>query len=108
MLNKLISVIMSFVISLTGIVYSSINNMIDAVSEFVFGIPYSIEAIKDDFFSDIDASDIETIDEDKGFVNDKIAVFLNPDISFSEKLSFFNRSCFSQSRYIFFGKAFVF
>ncbi|MBQ2847454.1 MAG: S8 family serine peptidase [Clostridia bacterium] len=90
MLNKIISVIMSFAISLTGMVYSSINDMIDAVSEFIFGIPCSIEAIKDDFFSDIDASDIETVDEDKGFVNDKIAVFLNPDISFSEKLSFFN------------------
>lgn len=92
MFNKIISVIMSYIISITGLAYTSFNGMMDALSELVFGLPYSAEAIKDDFLGTLTDSDVEAIDGETGFINDKIAVFINSDISFREKLAFFNGS----------------
>lgn len=92
MLNKVISVIMAYVISITGFVYSSFNGMIDSLSEMIFGLPYSAEAVKDDFFSSITYNDIESLDGENGYINDKIAVFISPDASFSDKIAFFS-SC---------------
>ncbi len=90
MLNRIVSVIMSLVISVTGIVYSSFNGMIDSLSEMIFGIPYSAEAIKADFFDGICEDDIETVDGENGYINNKIAVFISNKTSFKEKLAFFN------------------
>lgn len=92
MLNRIISAIMSLVISITGIAYSSFNGMIDSLTEMIFGIPYSAEAIKADFFSDITMGDIETEDGKNGYINNKIVVFINQETSFADKLGFFN-SC---------------
>ncbi len=92
MLNRIIALIMSYVISVTGFMYSSVNGLIDSVSELVFGLPYSAEAIKADFFGSITKNDIETIDFENGYVNNKIAVFINPETSFRDKLKFFNSS----------------
>lgn len=90
MLNRIISAIMSLVISLTGIAYSSFNGMVDSVSEMIFGIPYSAEAIKADFFSSITENDLETDDGENGYINNKIIVFINDKTSFGDKLAFFN------------------
>lgn len=92
MLNRIIAFIMSYVISVTGFMYSSFNGLIDSVSELVFGLPYSAEAIKADFFGNITENDIETIDSENGYVNNKIAVFINSETSFKDKLAFFNSS----------------
>ncbi len=92
MLNRIIALIMSYVISVTGFIYGSVNGIIDSVSELVFGLPYSAEAIKDDFFSGITDADIEAGDAENGYVNNKIAVFVNPEASFKNKLSLFNTS----------------
>lgn len=92
MLNKIISVIMSYIISITGLAYTSFNGIMDSLSELVFGLPYSASSIKDDFFDTLTDSSVESIDDETGFVNDKIAVFVKSDISFREKLAFFNSS----------------
>ncbi len=92
MLNRIIALVMSYVISITGFMYSSVNGLIDSVSELVFGLPYSAEAIKSDFFGSITEKDIENLDSENGFVNNKIAVFVNPKTSFKDKLTFFNTS----------------
>ena len=92
MLNKIISVIMSYVISITGLAYTSFNGMMDSLTELVFGLPYSTQAVKDDFLSRITSDDIDTVDDETGFVNDKIAVFVNPETSFRDRLAFFNGS----------------
>lgn len=92
MLNKIISVIMAYIISITGLAYTSFNGIVDSISELVFGLPYSASSIKDDFFDTLTDSSIESIDGETGFVNDKIAVFVKSDISFREKLAFFNGS----------------
>lgn len=92
MLNKIISVIMSYVISVTGLAYTSFNGIMDSLSELVFGLPYSASSIKDDFFDTLTDDSVDTIDGETGFVNDKIAVFVKSDISFREKLAFFNSS----------------
>ncbi len=91
MINRVVSVIMSFLISITGTVYSSVNRLIDSVSELLYGIPYSVEAIKDDFFGDIDDGDVVALDDSSGFVKDKLVVFLKHGTSFSEKNSFFKK-----------------
>ena len=72
MLNRIIAVFMSAVISVTGMVYSAVNNIIDSVSELFFGIPYTAEAIKADFFSDIEESDVIQIEENNVIIDDKL------------------------------------
>lgn len=92
MLTKIISVIMSFILPVTGFFYTSLNNVIDSVSEMIFGIPYTVEAIKADFFSEIEDNDIVAVDENSGFVEDLIAVFIDEDLSFSEKINLFGKT----------------
>lgn len=87
--NKIVSLIMSVLISMTGYVYTSFNGMLDSMSELVFGLPYSTQAIKDGFLNDIGDSNVEKLENDIGYVNDKIIVFLRSDATFFEKLSFF-------------------
>ncbi len=92
MLNKFIALVMSFLIPLTTFASNAINGALDAVTENLFGIPYSINAVKDDFFRDIDDSDVVPTSKNLGYINDKIMVFINPDASFMDKLNFFNSS----------------
>lgn len=87
MLNRIIAVFMSAVISLTGMIYSAVNSIIDSAAELIFGIPYTAEAIKADFFSDMDESDVIQIDDNNGIIDDKLVVFLNPDLGFIKKMN---------------------
>lgn len=89
MFVKFISVVMSVVMTVSSFVFSSVSNIADAISEMLFGIPYTQEAIDSDFFSDIDASDIVLIDENSGFIRDKIIVFIDSQAEFSDKIDFF-------------------
>ncbi len=86
MFTKLISLIMSVVMAASSFVYSSFNDIIDAVSELVFGIPYTAEAIKADFFSEIENDDIIGLSGDRGFVNNKLAVFVDSDMKLTDRL----------------------
>lgn len=90
MLSRIISVIMSFAITVTGFAYNSLNNIIDSFSEMLFGVPYTVDAIKSDFFNDIKDSDVVKVDDESGYVKDLLAVFVDENMSFSEKLAFFN------------------
>ena len=92
MFTKLVSFVLSFVMAVTGLVSTAFNDIIDSVSEMLFGIPYTFEAVKSDFFSEIDDGDVVKLDESSGFIRDKIAVFIDSDMSFSQKLEFFS-SC---------------
>lgn len=91
MLNKLISIFMSFAVSVTGLLYTSMNSVLDSMTEMLFGIPYTVQAVKSDFFDGITDSDVVSIDEDSGFVDDLVAVFIDEDLGFADKLSLFNR-----------------
>lgn len=85
MLNNIIAFLMSIVISLTGTLYGTLNSLIDAVYSAINGIPYAVQAIKDDFLSDIGSDDIGLIDGETGYVKDTLAVFLDGDMSLKEK-----------------------
>ncbi len=89
MITKIVSLIMSFVMPITGFFYSSVSNVIDSVSEMIFGIPYTDEAVKADFFSEIYDGEIVAVDENNGFVRDMVAVFIDGELSFLEKLNLF-------------------
>ncbi|MBR3819943.1 MAG: S8 family serine peptidase [Clostridia bacterium] len=92
MLTKLVSLLMSFILPITGFLYTSVNTVIDSVSEMIFGIPYTAEAIKDDFFSEIDDGDIISVDKNSGFVKDLVAVFIDSNLAFKEKLNLFGKT----------------
>ena len=87
MLNNIIAFLMSIIISLTGTLYGTINSLINSFYAYLYGIPYTAEAIKDDFLSEIKQADIGLIDEETGYVKDTLAVFLDGDMGFSEKAS---------------------
>lgn len=87
MFTRIISLIMSVVMAASSFVYTAVDSVVDAVSELVFGIPYTAEAIKADFFSEIDDSDVVSISKERGFVNDKLAVFVNSEMSFFDRLN---------------------
>lgn len=89
MFLKIISLFMSAVISLTGFIYTSFSSFIDTLSEVIYGIPYSFEAIKSDFFGSMNDEDVVRVDENSGFINNKITVFLDEEMEFSDKVDFF-------------------
>lgn len=87
MFTKIISLIVSVVMAASSFVYTAFDSVIDAVSEFIYGLPYTSQAIKYDFFNEIDDSDVVAINEERGFIRDKLAVFVSPDMKFSEKVN---------------------
>lgn len=89
MLIKFISVLMSMVISVTSFAVSSLSGFIDTAAQMLFGVPYTSEAVETDFFNDINDEDITEMDEVSGFVKDKIVVFLDENMKFSDKVEFF-------------------
>lgn len=89
MLIKFISVLMSMVFSVTSFAVSSLSNFIDTAAQMLFGVPYTSEAVEADFFNEINDEDITEMDDASGFVKDKIAVFLDEDMTFSQKVDFF-------------------
>lgn len=87
MLAKIISTIMSVIMAVSGFLTTSLSNVVDAASEMIFGIPYTAEAIKADFFNEMDDSDVVALDETSGFVKDKLAVFVDSEMRFADKLN---------------------
>ena len=82
MFTRFVSVVLSFVMAITSFASTAFSDIIDSVSEMLFGIPYTVEAIKYDFFSEFDDSDVVELEDDSGFINDKVAVFVDSDMSF--------------------------
>ncbi len=91
MLTKIVSLIMSLIMPVTGFLYTSASNVIDSVSEMIFGIPYTDEAVKSDFFSELDDNEVVAVDDNNGYIKDLVAVFIDADLSFSEKLNLFSK-----------------
>ncbi|MBE6771377.1 MAG: hypothetical protein E7547_04445 [Ruminococcaceae bacterium] len=89
MFGKIISFIMALVMTTTGFVTTSVSNIVDAVTVSIFGVPYTDEAVESGFFNDMDDSDVVELGEDSGFIKDKIAVFVDSDMSFWSKIKFF-------------------
>lgn len=87
MFVKIISLIMSAVMAAASFVYNSFDGVVDTVSEFIYGLPYTTQSIKYDFFNEIDDGDVVSLSEEKGFVKDKLAVFVSPDMKFSDKVN---------------------
>ena len=76
MLNSIIAFLMSIIISLSGTLYGTFGSLVNSFFEMFYGIPYTAEAIKDDFLSEIGFDDIGLIDEETGYVKDTLAVFV--------------------------------
>lgn len=89
MLIKFVSVLLSMVISFTSFTVSSLSNLIDTAAQMLYGVPYTSYAVETEFFNDIDDTDVVEMDEASGFIKDKIVVFLDDSIKFSDKVEFF-------------------
>ncbi len=89
MLIKFVSILMSMVISFTSFTVSSLSNLIDTAAQMLYGVPYTSHAVESDFFNDIDDTDVIEMDDASGFIKDKIVVFLDENMKFSEKVEFF-------------------
>ena len=85
MLNSIIAFLMSIIISLSGTLYGTFGSLVNSFFEMLYGIPYTAEAIKDDFLSEIGFDDIGLIDEETGYVKDTLAVFLDGGMTFLER-----------------------
>jgi len=88
-LSKFISLLLSFVMSVTGFFTTSFSNIVDTLSEMFFGIPYTVEAVKSDFFNELSDSDVVEINGDRGYIKNKIAVFLDDQLNFSKRVNLF-------------------
>lgn len=89
MLTKFISVLLSFIMSITGFFTTSFSNLVDTLSEMFFGIPYTVESVKSDFFNELSDSDVVKINGDRGYIKNKIAVFVDDELSFLKKVDLF-------------------
>ncbi len=88
MLTRIISFLMSAIMSVSGMFFTSFSKIIDSVTEIFFGIPFTQEAVKSDFLYELDDNDVVAVDDNNGFIKDLIAVFID-DLSFNEKLNLF-------------------
>lgn len=85
MLNSIVAFLMSIVVSLSGTLYGTFGSLVNSFFEMLYGIPYTAEAIKDEFLSEIGIEDIGLIDEETGYVKDTLAVFLDGGMSFPQR-----------------------
>ncbi len=92
MITRIISLLMSVLVTVSGMFYTSFNKIIDSAAEMVFGIPYTAEAVKSDFFYEIKDDDVVTVSDNSGFIKDLIAVFVDEELSFKERLSLFGKT----------------
>lgn len=88
-LSKFISLLLSFVMSVSGFFTTTFSNIVDTLSEMFFGLPYTVEAVKSDFFGELTDSDVVEINGDRGYIKNKIAVFVDDELSFSKKVDLF-------------------
>ena len=89
MLKSIISLMMSILMSFTSVGSFSSGNVIDCISEILFGIPLSSSAMNDSFTDNITNDDIRFIDDDLGFVKNKALLIMNPEINTVKKYAFF-------------------
>lgn len=89
MLSKFLSLLLSFVMSVTGFFTSTFCNIVDTLTEMFFGIPYTAEAINSDFFNELSDTDVVELNGDRGYIKNKIAVFIDDELSFSKKVDLF-------------------
>lgn len=87
MIGRIIAFMMSFVMTVTGTVFGLTESVIDSVFEAVCGIPYTSSAVKDDFLSSFDKDDVGFVDEETGYIKDTLAVFIDGNLGFFERLS---------------------
>jgi subtilisin family serine protease len=89
LLKSIVSLIMSIIMSVTSVSSFSAGNIIDGISETLFGIPFSSSAMNDDFIDDISDDDIRTIGDNLGLVKNKVLLIMNPEINIIKKYTFF-------------------
>lgn len=89
MFGRIVALFMSMIMSVTGFASDSITSVFDTLMTEIFGVPVTAEAVNNEFFSEIDDSDVVEIDEETGFLKDKLVVFLDDSLSYREKISFF-------------------
>lgn len=86
MFSKIIAFTMSLIMTVTGTVFSFADSVVDSVFEAVCGIPFTSSAVKDGFLSEFGKDDIGFVDGETGYIKNTLAVFVDGDLSFFERL----------------------
>lgn len=84
---KAIAFLMSMVLSVGGLFHTAWTTVVDTVSEMLYGIPYSAEAINGDVLDEIDDARVVALGNGAGYVPDLLLVFAEEGISFRERLT---------------------
>lgn len=63
------------------------TDIVDSVSEFIFGIPCTSGAMDDNFLDSINTSDIRLTDKTEGFVKNKAVIIFNPQTNTVKRYS---------------------
>lgn len=92
MLNRLFAVLLSITTFISSLATFDPARIIDTITDAVYGVPYTANAVKADFLDDIGQNDIGRYSEDVGYVNNLVTVILDKGALFSEKIALFS-SC---------------
>ncbi len=90
MVLKIISALMSVIVSLTGVNFVSPEAVVDSFAELFFGVPYSQEAVERGFIDTISDDDVDALNKERGFVKDKLMLFIGSETSFFDKVKIIN------------------
>ncbi|MBO4894545.1 MAG: S8 family serine peptidase [Clostridia bacterium] len=86
---KIISVILTTVMTFASAYFSFLPESIDSAVSAVFGVPLFQNSVSEGFLGDIDDSDVVALNEGQGYCKNLIVVFLNENVSLFEKYRLF-------------------
>lgn len=89
MIKRLIAVILSALLTLTGLGAGGIGELADKVFSSLTGVPILPDSENAGFIDNLDDSDVTPVDSTVGYIDDIILVFLSQDTSVIEKYRLF-------------------
>lgn len=89
MISKILSLMMSFVIGLSGTAVMPPDEFIDSVTGALFGIPLTSGSVEDGFLDSLDGNDIAVLNDVSGILKNKALIIINKGMGFFERLRAF-------------------
>ncbi|MBR2730717.1 MAG: S8 family serine peptidase [Clostridia bacterium] len=84
---KIAAFLMSLLLSVSGLFHTAWSTAVDAVSEMLYGIPCTSEAINARVLDEIEDADVVALGDGTGYVPDLLLVFLEEGVTFRERLT---------------------
>ena len=84
---KIAAILMSLILSVSGLFHTAWSAVADTVSEMIYGIPCTSEAINAAVLDEICDADVVALGDGTGYVPDLLLVFLEEGVTFRERLA---------------------